>query len=166
MAAGLGWVDWTMAGVLALSVLVGLLRGFVFEAMTLAGWFVAWFAAQWFAVDAGHRIPFGAPGSAVNHAAAFALCFIAAIIVWGLVARLIRLLVRATPLSPADRLLGAVFGLLRGAVFLLAVATVVVSTPAAQSALWRESTGAAALVAALDALKPLLPQPLLPWQPA
>ena len=38
-----------LLGVLLLSVLVGLVRGLVFEVLSLLGWVVAYFAAQWFA---------------------------------------------------------------------------------------------------------------------
>ena len=48
--------------------------------------------------------------------------FIAALIVWGLLSRLLRRLIHATPLRGVDRLLGAVFGVLRGGVVLLALA--------------------------------------------
>jgi membrane protein required for colicin V production len=164
----LSWIDWSLLVVLAASVVVGLVRGFVFECLSLAGWIVAWFAAQWTAPMLAPHLPIGAAGSALNLAAALALCFIAAIVVWTLLARLIRLLLHATPLSFPDRLLGGGFGLLRGAVLLLAVAAVVGLTPAAQSPAWRQSQGARWLGLALQAVKPLLPDSaarLLPAPP-
>ncbi len=156
----LGWVDWALLATLAASVLVGLGRGFVFECLSLAGWLVAWFAALWAAPEAAAHIPVGVAGSALNLAAAFALCFVAALIVWGLLARAIRFAIRATPLSIPDRLLGGGFGVLRGAVLLLAVASVVALTPAAQSQGWRGSQGARWLGLVMQALKPLLPKPV------
>ena len=164
--AQVGWIDWALLAVLAVSLLVGLVRGFVFELMSLAGWLVAWFAAQWFAPVTARHLPLGSPGSALNHALAFAACFVAALLVWGLIARLIRLLVRATPLSLPDRFLGAGFGLLRGAVLLLALATVVALTPAAQSSDWQHSHGALWLNTTLKGLKPVLPPELAHWLPA
>ena len=155
----LGWVDWTLLAVLLASVVVGLVRGFIFELMSLAGWLVAWFAAQWAAPHLAPVLPLGEPGSALNLGAAFALCFLGALVVWGLLARLVRLLLHATPLSLMDRGLGAGFGLLRGAVLLLALSTVVTLTPAAQSEAWRQSQGARWLGLSLNALKPLLPEP-------
>ncbi len=151
------WIDWTLLAVLAASVVVGFVRGFVFECLSLAGWVVAWFAAQWAAPDLAPRLPVGAPGSALNLAAALALCFLGALVVWGLLAKLIRMLIHATPLSLLDRLLGGGFGVLRGAVLLLAVTAVVALTPAAQSPSWRSSHGAHWLGAALQVLKPVLP---------
>jgi membrane protein required for colicin V production len=159
----LGWVDGTLLAVLAVSVLVGLWRGFTLEAMSLAGWVVAYFAAQWAVPQVAGRIGIGDPGSALNHAAAFALCFFAALLAWALLARLLRLLVHATPLTLPDRALGAVFGLLRGAVLLLALATVVKLTPAAQSEPWQASSGARWLSATVQIIKPMLPPDVAQW---
>lgn len=156
----MSWVDMAMLAVLLLSVVVGLVRGFVYELLSLLGWVAAWFAAQWFAPEVAAWLPVGTPGSALNLGAAFALCFIAALIVWGLAARLVRLLLHATPLSLIDRALGAVFGALRGGVLLLALAVVVGLTPWARSTAWQQSRGAAGLRAALHSLLPLLPPPL------
>jgi len=155
---GLGWVDLALLAVLMASVVVGLVRGFIFELMSLAGWVVAWFAAQWAAPQLAPVLPIGAAGSPLKLGAAFALCFLGALIVWGLLTRLLRLLLHATPLSLVDRGLGAGFGLLRGGVLLLAMATVMALTPAAQSQPWRHSQGARWLGLSLKALKPLLPE--------
>jgi len=155
--AELGWIDCTLLAVLAVSMVIGLMRGFVFEVMSLAGWLVAWFAAQWLAPQAAVYVPIGTPGSTLNFAAAFVACFLAAIVVWGLLSKLVRLLIQATPLSIPDRLLGAGFGLVRGAVLLLAVATTVALTPAAKSPSWQASHGARWLEIARHGLMPLLP---------
>jgi membrane protein required for colicin V production len=156
----LGWVDWVLVASLAASVVIGLVRGLLFECLSLAGWVVAWFAAQWGSPLLAAQLPFGTPGSALNLGAAFLLAFLCALVLWALMSRLLRLLIQATPLSIPDRLLGAVFGALRGAVLLLAVATVVGLTPASQSQAWRGSRGAQWLGAALAQLKPLLPEPM------
>ena len=60
-----------------------------------------------------------------------------------LLARLVRLIVHATPLTLIDRTLGGVFGLVRALVLLLAVATVVSFTPAVRASSWQASHGAA-----------------------
>ncbi len=152
------WVDWLLLAVLASSVLIGLVRGFVFECLALAGWVVAWFGAHFAAPVLAPYLPVGSPGSSLNFLAAFALVFIAVLIVWSLLAKVVRMAIRATPLSLLDRLLGAGFGMLRGAVLLLVLATVVSMTPAAQSPVWRRSQGARWLGLALQAVKPMLPK--------
>jgi len=155
--AALGWVDLTLLAVLALSVVVGLWRGLVFELMSLAGWLVAYVAAQVWSPQVAVALPVGEPGSALQQGAGFALTFLGVLIAWMVLARLLRLMVHATPLTLIDRMLGAGFGLLRGAVLLLAVSTVVAFTPAARSQPWQDSVGAAWLGAALQGLKPVLP---------
>ncbi len=152
-----GWVDWTLLAVLAASTIVGLVRGFVFEVLSLAGWVAAWFAAQWAAPHVAPHLPVGDAGGALRHGASFLLGFVVALLAWSLAARVVRMLVRATPLSLPDRVLGAGFGALRAGVLLLAAATVVALTPAAQSAPWRGSHGARWLGDALAWLKPVLP---------
>lgn len=162
----LGWIDLAMLGVLLLSLGLGLWRGFVLEALALAGWVVAYFAAQWLAPQWAPRLPFGEPGSSLNYAASFALAFMAVLIGWGLASRVLRLLINATPLRGADRVLGAAFGLLRGVLVLMVLATVVALTPAAQSPEWHRSQGAQWLAVALQGVKPLLPPDIAQYLPA
>lgn len=157
-ALPLSGLDWVMVAVVVVSLLVGVVRGFVFESLSLAGWVVAWFSAQWAAPLLAPHLPIGQSGTALNHGAAFAAAFVAALIIWALLARVVRMLIHATPLSAVDRFLGAGFGLLRGLVILLALASVVAMTPAVKSEAWQRSQGARILVKTLLALKPLLPK--------
>lgn len=152
-----GWVDWALLAVLLISVLVGLWRGLVFEVLSLVGWVVAFIVAQASAPFAAAYVPIGAPGGALNHGVAFFATFVLALVIWALASRLVRLLIHATPLQPVDRVLGGVFGLARGAVLLLAVATVVMLSPAQRSQAWQRSQGAAWLATVLQGLKPVLP---------
>ena len=147
-----------MLGVVAFSALVGVWRGFTFELLSLAGWFFAYFAARWLQPWVATELPIGAPGSLLNHGAAFACAFIVVLIAWSFVARGIAALVKKTPLSPLDRLFGAGFGVLRAGLVLLVFATLIGYTPAVRSPAWRESAGAAMLEAALQALLTLLPE--------
>jgi len=161
-----GWVDWALLAVLGLSVAVGLWRGLVFEVLSLLGWIAAYVAAQalspWFAP----MLPVGSAGGALNQAVAFALAFVGALLLWALASRLLRALIHATPLQVVDRVLGAGFGALRGAVLLLAVATVVALTPAQRAPAWQHSQGAAWLTAMLTGLKPVLPDAIAQHLPA
>lgn len=155
---GIGWVDLVFIGILLLSIIVGMLRGFVFEVLSLAGWLAAYFAAQWLSPELAPHLPVGRAGSALNQAAAFACTFIAALIIWAIFARLLRALIRATPLSVFDRALGATFGMARALVVMLAITTVVLLTSLAKANAWQASRGAVWLHGALNGIKPVLPQ--------
>jgi membrane protein required for colicin V production len=77
-----------------------------------------------------------------------------------LLARMLRALVSATPLSFIDHLLGGVFGVLRGALILVVAGTLIGLSPYADSTTWKSSHGALWLGMALEGLKPILPQSL------
>ena len=98
------------------------------------------------------------PTRRIRLAVAFAATFLAALVAWGLLSRLLRLLIHATPLSIVDRLLGAAFGAVRGLVILLVVVTGVSYTPGREATAWRQSRGVDAVGVLLAGLKPVLPQ--------
>jgi membrane protein required for colicin V production len=157
MAGDWNFFDVAMLVTIVLSMAVGAWRGLVFEVMSLLGWFVAYFAAQWLTPMAAPHVPIGAPASPLNHAVTFALVFVAALVAWGLLSWLAKSLIHATPLSAIDRLLGSVFGAVRGLVLLLALAALISRTPWAEAAVWQESRGAALLRVLTAGFAPVLP---------
>ncbi|HYW58117.1 MAG TPA: CvpA family protein [Polaromonas sp.] len=150
--------DLVLLGVLAVSLILGAWRGFVYEVLSVIGWAVSFYLAQWFAPEVATKLPLQGAASPVRYAAAFALIFIAAVFVAGLLAVLIKKLVEAVGLRPVDRTLGAAFGVVRGLILLLAAAVVINMTAFKSSAWWQESQGAEVLSAALRGLKPVLPE--------
>ena len=151
-------LDWVMVAVLAASFLLGAWRGLVFEVLSVISWIAAFLVAQWLAPDAAAMLPMAGTGEAVCYAAGFILVFIAVVFAGGLLAWLTKKLVEAVGLRPIDRALGAAFGLIRGAVLLLALAVVVNMTPLKRGEWWTESKGAEVSTSALKGLKPVLPE--------
>ncbi len=151
-------VDWSLLGVLAFSLVLGAWRGLVYEVLSVLGWAMSFYAAQWFAPQVAILLPFQSASDPVRYAAAFVLVFIAAVFAAGLLASLLKKLVEAIGLRPVDRTMGAAFGLLRGVILLLAATVVIDMTALKSSPWWQESTGAALLTATLKGLKPVLPE--------
>lgn len=158
-------LDWIFLAVVAVSVLLGLFRGLVFEVLSLVGWIAAFFCAQWFAADVAAWLPMGDAQETWRYAAGFVLVFVAVAFGGGLVAALLRKLIAAVGLRPVDRMLGGAFGVARAAVALLAVAVVVNLMTWRDTPLWKESRGAIVLDAALQGLKPALPEKLASYLP-
>ena len=156
----LGWVDLALLAVLAVSVLVGLWRGLVFEIVSLLGWVAAFVFANLSADFVSELLPSERANAAVRYWVAYALVFVLVLVVCSLLARMMRALISATPLSLLDRMLGGAFGAARGAVVLVAFAMLVTLSPFAHDAWWRQSQGSLWLGQALGGLKPVLPQPL------
>ncbi len=143
---------------LGFSLLLGAWRGLVYEVLSLLGWVVSFYAAQWFAPQVSELLPIRSASESVRYAAAFVLTFIAALFVWGLLAFLLKKLVQSMGLRPVDRTLGALFGVVRGLVVLLAATVVINMTAFRNSEWWTESRGAPALTAIVKGLKPALPE--------
>jgi membrane protein required for colicin V production len=159
-------LDWGMLAVLAASFLLGAWRGLVYEVLSVISWIAAFVLAQWAAPQVAAVLPMGGAAEPMRYASAFALVFLAVVFAGGLLAWLTKKLVQAVGLRPIDRTLGAAFGLLRGAVLLLALAVVIDMTPLKRGDWWTASQGAGIATAALKALKPVLPERFGRYLPA
>lgn len=162
----MGWVDLSFLAVLGLSIAVGLWRGLVYEVLALGGWLVAYLLSPWLAPVVQGWLPEARLGPPLSHAAGLVLAFIVVLVVWSLVARLIRALIQASPLSWLDRLGGGGFGALRGLFIGLLVALLVGMTPLVSSEPWQASALAPWLQAGLRVLHPLLPESVNKFIPA
>ena len=140
------------------SLLLGVWRGLVYEVLSVISWIAAFVLAQWLAPNAAAMLPMGSAGEAMRYAAGFVVVFIGVVFAGGILAWLTKKLVEAVGLRPIDRALGGLFGLIRGAVLLLALAVVINMTPLKRARWWTEARGAEIATAALKGLKPVLPE--------
>ena len=138
--------------------LLGAWRGLVYEVLSVLGWAVSFYAAQYFAPVVSGWLPLQSSSQTVLHAAAFVLVFVAAVFAAGLLAFLFKKLIESIGLRPVDRTMGAAFGLVRGVILLLAAAVVINMTALEKNLWWQESKGAPVLNATLKGLKPVLPE--------
>ena len=150
-------LDWVFAGILAISTLVGAWRGLVYEVLSLFVWVAAFVFAQWAAPLVADTLPMAGATEVVRYAAGFVVAFVAAVFAGTLLTWLVSKLFQATGLRPADRALGAVFGLMRGLVVLMALVVLVTMTPLKSQAWWTASVAAPWVVVAVKGLKPVLP---------
>jgi membrane protein required for colicin V production len=51
------FVDWTLIGILALSLMIGVWRGLVYEVLSVFVWIAAFVLAQWFAPEVAAKLP-------------------------------------------------------------------------------------------------------------
>ena len=114
----MNWTDYAIIALLAVSCIVGLVRGLLREVISL----VSWLAAVWLAWTFGSTLEPHLGGAlqdaAVRPWAARAIIFVAVLLVGAGVGTIVTHFVRLSIFSSLDRLLGLVFGLLRGAVVL------------------------------------------------
>jgi membrane protein required for colicin V production len=139
MISKLIWVDYGIIGVLCLSMLISVVRGFVRECLSLIVWIVAVAVALLFSDSTAVFLTSYVTVPSVRLILAFAGLFLITLVLGGLVNYLVGTLVEKTGLSGTDRVIGIVFGLLRG----IAVVTVLVLlaglTPLPADPWWSQS---------------------------
>jgi len=158
-------VDWMLLVVLALSFLLGMWRGIVQEVLSLAGWVAAFYVSQMYAPAAAAWLPMEGSSQMLRYAAGFVVVFVAVLAATVLVSLVVKKLVSAVGLGPLDRLLGSLFGLMRGVVILLAVTVLVGMTPMRETEDWKQAQGALWLQQLLHVLKPVLPADFVKYLP-
>lgn len=151
-------LDWVFVVILVGSVLIGALRGLVFEVLSLVSWVLAFFAARLWGAEVGMWLPMQEMDEGVRIAAGLVIVFVVAIFALGLVIRIIGKLVQIVGLRPFDRTLGALFGALRGVLLLVLIALVFMLTSMRESQIWNTSVFAPHLVSAVSVLRPWMPQ--------
>jgi len=134
----MNWADYCIIVALVLSVLMGLWRGFIGEVLALACWALAF----WVAWKFGDRL--AASLTAVDEPSVrlllgYAICFVAVLIAGAIVSFLMRKLIAGSGLSGSDRMLGMVFGLLRGLVLVTLTILLLGFTPLPRDPWWHRS---------------------------
>ena len=113
------WVDWTIISVLVASIGLSLWRGFTREALSLLGWILGFVIASRYSPSLAVYFSGLVSSAVISQVLAFLTVMALCLIVAALIARLMKSLLAAVGLSFFDRVLGSVFGFVRGIVILL-----------------------------------------------
>lgn len=127
--------DFAVMAVLLVSLLFGLWRGLVYEVLSLAGWPVAFVLSKLFAGDVAPMMP--GTQETMRITLAYTVVFVAALIVWGVLAWLLSRLVKVVGLGWLDRVLGGLFGVLRGGLVILVLVWLAGMTSVPEQPFWR-----------------------------
>jgi membrane protein required for colicin V production len=132
-------VDYAIVAIILLSAVVSIIRGFVREALSLAGWILAFWVALSFTRELAMLLEgyIGVPSARL--ALAFLGLFLATLLLTALVNFLAGQMVEKTGLSGTDRVLGVVFGMIRGAVIVAILVLLAGFTAVPEDAWWSRS---------------------------
>lgn len=153
-------VDIVVFAIIGISVLLGVIRGLVRELLSLAGWVVAFAAANFAGPVVARLLPQSLGSEEIRLLAAFVLVFVAALVAMSLVTLLVSNLVKSAGFGVPDRVLGGAFGLARGALVVMVLVLLAGLTPLPAQAAWRNALLRGGLEAAAGQVKEWLPEDL------
>ena len=152
--------DYTVLGILVLSILLSVVRGVVRELLSLVAWVIAFMVASSFAGAFAPMLPDAIVGEQFRGVLAFASIFLSALLAIGLLAMLVSALVKTAGLGLADRFIGSLFGLARGLLVVLSVALAAGFTALPQEPFWKKAMLSGPLETAAMMVIPWLPRDL------
>lgn len=135
----MSWIDYGIVGVLGLSVLVGLWRGLVSEVLALVTWIAAFWVAWAFGPDVSAQFRHSIDEPSIRLVVGYVLCFVAVLVLGALLRFVIHRLVESTGLGGTDRLLGMVFGFVRGVLLVSLIVFLLGFTSFDQEPWWKRS---------------------------
>lgn len=155
-------IDLVIAIVFIVSVIVGVMRGFVREALSIASWILAIWLALTFCTEAGDFIGryFSIPAEGFRTGAGFAVIFIGTLFLFSFISHMITKLLIKGAVKGTDRVLGIGFGIVRAAAIMVAVILVLRGMGMENTGWWQDSMGISYLEPAANYVEQLLPEQL------
>lgn len=126
--------DMVISGLILASALFGVFRGFVREAFALGGWVAAYVVARVFHAPLEPLLADYIGTPSLRTAAAWGGLFVSTLLLVALAGYMVRSLMEAAGVTAMDRLLGGLFGLVRGGILVLAA--LVMLAPLVQRDAW------------------------------
>jgi len=131
--------DYAVLAVIVFSVLLSVIRGLVREVLALLAWAVGFIAASLLGADLAVLLPPEVAGDRLRLLTGFAGVFVAVLLAMSLLAVIAAKLVRGAGLGIEDRLLGGVFGAVRGVLVVLVLVLLAGLTSLPAEPVWREA---------------------------
>ena len=150
--------DLLLLGVIVVSTLLGLMRGFIGVVASLVAWILAGWAAFRFGAHAALLMAGGGEPSATQLFAGYGLSFLCVLLFVGMVGWGVRKLVHAVGLSGIDRIMGMALGLVRGGLVACLLVLLMGFTGMPREPGWRQSQVVPVLLPGAQVLRGLLPE--------
>lgn len=154
-------LDWVVVLILAVSIVLSLMRGLVAEIFSLGAWILAILAGKWGAPVVAPLLPIDPKSENLSYFAGFVVVFLVMMVVVLLLGKMVKSAVGAIGLGGADRLVGGIFGLLRGVVILIGLTLAAGLTALPQTDFWKNALSSRLLETLALSVQPLLPAKLV-----
>lgn len=150
-------LDYLVIAIIVGSLVVGLVRGLVVEVFSLGSWLLAFWCAKQFSPTLSSFVPQTLVAQGLRLVVAFVAVFFAAWLLSCLLRVLLTGLLDSAGLGGFNRLLGAAFGLGRGALVVTVLTLIAGLTDIPREPYWRNALLAPPLESGAMALRPWLP---------
>ncbi len=135
----MNWIDVSVLAVVLLSVLIGVMRGFIKEALSLLNWGLAVTGSIYFHDISESYLSKFIDSLPVRSVVAYGVVFLVILVTGSIISHLISFIVKKSGLGGTDRMLGILFGFIRG-VLVCSICLIVVSfTPIKKQVIWQHS---------------------------
>ena len=131
--------DFIVLGIIVISIVVSLMRGFVKEALSLAGWLVSLWIAMSFSSGMAELFGSTIKDPTLRLLAAFISLFILSLIAAAIINFFATQFVQRVGLTGVDRTIGGVFGFLRGILLVTIIVMLLGLTTLPKEKWWDES---------------------------
>lgn len=132
-------IDYAVLLIVILSVLLGVMRGFVRETLSLGAWVAAFWSANRFSPLLTGMLPSAISGQPLRILVAFVAIFLGTLIVLALLTKLLSGVVKKAGLGWVDGFLGFAFGLARGILIVMVFVLLSGLTSFPESATWKHA---------------------------
>ena len=150
--------DIIVALVIAISIGFGIWRGFVREVLALVSWIVAFWLAKLFAAVVAGWLPSSWNHQGLRIIVGFVAVMLVCVLILSLLSSLLVHLVKVAGLTNSDRMLGAVFGMLRGVLVVVILVMLGGMTSEPREPYWRKALLSRPLEKMALWAKPWLPE--------
>lgn len=133
------WIDYSIIALIAVSIIISLIRGFVREALSLVTWIAAVLISFNFANNLSVLFAGHIKSDKVSYLIAFAILFFSTLIIGVVVNYLVSTLVHKTGLGGTDRVLGMALGGVRGVLIVSILIILASFTAVPKDTAWQSS---------------------------
>jgi len=152
--------DYVVSVIFLVSIVLSILRGFVREGLSIAGWIVAFIAASSYSSLTEQFLPGEIVGETLRYAIAFVVTFLAVLLITALATMLLSALIKGIGLGFIDRLLGSVFGFIRALAIVILLVLMAGLTTIPNQVFWHQALLSGPLESIATQVLPWLPDDL------
>lgn len=156
----MNWFDIAILAVIFVFLVIGAVRGFIREVLSLVSWVLAFWVAFSFADPVSTLFEPYIDAPVLRVIASFAALFVTTLLLLTIISFLLHKLLSVSGIKGTDRILGGLFGALKGVVIIAALMLFANETVLPQEEWWRSSLLAVHFKPLVLIIKDLLPADL------